>query len=498
MLKNKYLIFSLFGVAALFASCEKTLNENPQSIIAPDAFFKTVDQCRQATNGVYSHLPGIFNQSGFWSTTMAGTDLFMNQGGSATIEALQDYNFSSASESNSHAVWRVCFAAIKDANFVISRISTSAIDEEPKAALLGETKFLRAMFYFLLTNTFGEVPLWVDELNIAEVSELPRADIDLIRAQMIHDLQEAAESLPESYDAKNVGRATKGAALTLLAKVHLYSKAWSEAYQTASKVNDDEYILLPNYADLFEPSNKSKNNSESIFEIQYKRNAETNQNFVTNSFYTYFFPTGDAAGGTYAGVDFGTIILQSYPQFYPTHYLIDLYTEDDGRRDVALSWGYNGQKFNRGSKDDRPWFGPKFWDLTANRTASEKNLYFLRYADVIMIMAEAANEMGNAADAVMHLNVIRQRANVDLIETAGVNQTQLRQLIQEERAREFVGEFQRKWDLSRWGTLVEAMRRIKEDNDDGAGNVRAHHALFPIPHDEIVKNRNLTQNPGYD
>src|SRR5690606_13621836 len=188
MLQNKYLIYSLFSVATLFAGCEKTLNENPQSIIAPDAFFKTVDQCRQATNGVYSHLPGIFNQSGFWSTTMAGTDLFMNQGGSATIEAIQDYNFSSASESNSHEVWRVCFAAIKDANFVISRISTSAIDQESKAALLGETKFLRAMFYFLLTNTFGEVPLWVDELNIAEVSELPRADIDLLRAQMIQDL----------------------------------------------------------------------------------------------------------------------------------------------------------------------------------------------------------------------------------------------------------------------------------------------------------------------
>lgn len=146
MLKNKLFIIPLVSFLFFCASCEKTLVEDPQSIIAPDAFFKTADQCRQATNGVYSHLPGIFNQTGFWSVTMAGTDLFMNQGGSATVEAIQDYNFSSSTESNSHAVWRTCYAAIKDANFVINRISASEIDDETKNQLLGENKFLRNLF----------------------------------------------------------------------------------------------------------------------------------------------------------------------------------------------------------------------------------------------------------------------------------------------------------------------------------------------------------------
>lgn len=499
MLKRKFFIISVLSAASFFSSCEKTLNEDPQSIIAPDAFFKTADQCRQATNGVYSHLPGIFNQTGFWSVTMAGTDLFMNQGGSATIEAIQDYNFSSATEANSHAVWRVCYAAIKDANFVINRISESEIDEETKNQLLGENKFLRAMYYHLLTNIFGEVPLWVDELNMDEVSQLPRRPLAELREQMILDLEDASASLPVSYDSNNIGRVTKGAALTLLAKIYLYAQDWQNAYQTASQVEGGEYTLLPNYADVFDPYNKSKNNKESIFEIQYKRNAETNQNFVTNSFYTYFFPTGDAAGGTYAGVDFGTIILQSYPQFYPTQYLIDLYDPDDERRHVSLSWGYNGDLFNRGSKGDRPWFGPKFWDLTANRTASEKNLYFLRYADVIMILAEAANELGNTADAVTYLNLIRGRAKAELLGTGeNLSQAQMREVIMEERAREFVGEFQRKWDLSRWDKLGDAMESIAEENADGARNVQPHHVLFPIPYDEIVKNRNLEQNPGYN
>lgn len=499
MLYSRLLIIPVICIAFLFVSCEKTLVEDPQSIIAPDAFFKTADQCTQATNGVYSHLPGIFNQTGFWSVTMAGTDLFMNQGASATIEAIQDYNFSPATEANSHAVWRVCYAAIKDANFVISRISTSTIDEETKKRLLGENKFLRAMYYYLLTNVFGDVPLWTDELRIEEIAELPRSPLAEVRAQMILDLQEAAANLPANYDSKNIGRVTKGAALTLLAKIYLSEQDWQKAYETASQVKDGQYVLLPRYADLFDPYNKSKNNKESIFEIQYKRSAETNQNFIVNSFYTYFFPTGDAAGGTYAGVNFGTVILQSYPQFYPTQYLIDLYDIQDERREVSLSWGYNGKAFNRGSKGNRPWFGPKFWDLTANRTASEKNFYFLRYADVIMILAEAANELGNVNEAVTYVNMIKGRAKSDLLEMDdNLDQVQMRKVIMDERAREFVGEFQRKWDLSRWNKLVDALQSVVQDNAEGARNVKNHHSLFPIPYDEIVKNRNLTQNPGYN
>lgn len=499
MLKRKIFFIPLICILFVCVSCEKTLTEDPQSIIAPDAFFQTEAQSRQATNGVYSHLPGIFNQTGLRAVTLAGTDLFMNQGGSATVEAIQDYNFSSATEANSHAVWKVCYAAIKDANFVISRISASSIDEEAKTQLLAETKFLRALYYFILTNTFGDVPLWTEELKIQEISTLPRSPLAEVRAQMIQDLEEAAASLPARYDASNIGRATKGAALTLLAKVHLFNEDWQKAYDTASQVKDGEYILLPHFADLFDPYNKSKNNQESIFEIQYKRSAATNQNFVVNSFYTWFFPTGDATGGTYAGVDFGSTILQSYPQFYPTQYMIDLYEKQDERREVSLAWGFNGQEFDRGSKDDRPWFGPKFWDLTANRTASEKNFYFLRYADVIMILAEAANEMGNTAEAVAHINMIKGRAKAELLEVGGkLSQEQLREVIMKERAREFVGEFQRKWDLSRWGKLVEAIQRIANDSQDGAKNVQAHHALFPIPYDEIVKNDKLTQNPGYN
>ena len=496
MQKRKFFIISLFSILCLFASCDKALIESPESIIAPDAFFKTADQCQQATNGVYSHLPGIFNQEGFWSVTMGATDLFMFNGGSISVKALQDYNFSASTETNSSVVWSNCYAGIKNANFVISRVSGSSIDDATKSQLLGESKFLRAMYYYILSNTFGDVPLWTTELEVEKISVLPRSPLKEVRDQMILDLKDAAASLPLSYASTQTGRVTKGAALTLLAKVYLFNKDWKNAYDAAFQVTKDgQYILLPKYADLFDPYNKSKNNKESIFEIQYKRNAETNQNIVTNSFYTWFFPLGDAAGGTYAGVNFGSTILQSYPEYYPSQFLVDLYKPEDQRREVSLAWGFNGQTFTKGPIAGRPWFGPKFWDLTANRTASEKNLYFLRYADVIMILAEASNELGNS-EAITYLNMIEKRAGLPDLDNSS-SQQQIRSFIMDERAREFVGEFQRKWDLGRWNKLVDALSAISSENVNGAKNVKPYHSLFPIPYNEMVKNGNLIQNDGY-
>ena len=487
----------MLGFLGLCFSCNKILLEDPQSDINPDAFFTTADQCIQATNGVYSHLPGIFNQTAFWAVTMAGTDLMMFNGGSTTVQAIQDYNFSAATETNSHAVWKSCYAAIKDANFVLSRVAKAPIADSIKRRLLGESAFLRATYYFILSNVFGEVPLWTNELNFDTVAQLGRAPLKEVRSQMITDLKEAADALPLQYDQSDGGRVTKGAALALLARVYLFNGDWQGAYNAANTViQSGQYELLPDYADLFDPYNKSKNNPESVFEIQYKRDASTNQNFKVNSFYTWFFPLGDSQGGTYSGVDFGTTLLQSYPEFYPSQKLVDLYKAQDGRREVVLSWGYNGQKFTSFPVPDRPWFGPKFWDLTANRTSSEKNLYFIRYANVLMAFAEAANELGKPAEAIAKLNQIEERADLPDL-NGGMTQQQLRNFIQAERAREFAGEFQRKWDLDRWGTLVEALQTVKEENTEGSQNVKAFHALFPVPYDEIVKNPNLSQNEGY-
>ncbi|UGU15933.1 RagB/SusD family nutrient uptake outer membrane protein [Sinomicrobium kalidii] len=495
-IKNIFLVVILIITTA---GCEEALVENPKSIISPDNFFTTEDQCIQATNGSYAGLPRIFGQQDLWSLTFAGTDLFMFNGGSQTIHAVQNYNFSPANAQNSYDTWNRCYDAIKDVNLVIARVSEAPIDDSLKERLIGENKFLRAVYYYILSNTFGEVPLWTEELDVDVVSELPRAPLAEVREQIITDLNDASDHLPwpSEYGAEETGRATKGAALGLLAKVYLFNEDYANAKRTAEAVTaSNEYALLDDYSELFDMDNT--NNKESVFEIQFKRDASTNTNYIINYFYTWFLPVPDSGGGTYGGVDFGNSNLISYHEFYPSARLISLYAEDDTRKDEVLAYEYEGQPFTSLPEADRPWFGPKFWDLTASQRASEKNLYFMRYADVLLILAEAENELGNTANAISQLNKIRFRATGKNDVDISMAQEEIRRFIMDERARELVGEFNRKWDLARWGNLVDAVQSLPpDDNVEGAANVRDYHEVFPIPFDEIVQNPNLEQNPGY-
>lgn len=496
---TRYLYSILFVVA--LSGCEGLLTESPQSFIAPDDFFTTEAQCIQATNGVYSSLPAMFGEQDIWAVTSAGTDLFLYNGGGAVIRSYQDYNFSASASAHSSNIWNRSYSAIKDANMVIGKISRSPIDEEIKQRLLGEAKYLRALWYFILSNTFGNVPMWLDELDVDQVSAMGRTPLTEIRTQLIKDLTEAAAALPWEYGTSDLGRVTKGAALGLLAKVYLFNEEWQNAAETAKLIIDEgPYELLP-YNRVFSEFNDNKNNKESIFEIQFSRNAETGQNFHVNAYYTVFFPVRDGTGSTYSGVNFGTTDLESYPGYYPSNKLIDLYEPGDTRFAHVIAYGYDGQEFTSFPRHPAdltkkfPWFGAKFWDLTALRRASDKNLYFMRFAEVILIYAEALNELNQTFESIEQLNKIRIRVGLDGL--GGMSQTGVRQYIMDERARELVGEFQRRWDLARWGTLVDAVKAGAGDNAEGARNIQPYHQYFPIPHDEIVKNPNLTQNEGY-
>ncbi|MFC3197140.1 RagB/SusD family nutrient uptake outer membrane protein [Parapedobacter deserti] len=494
------LLYGVFLACAL-SGCEEMLTESPQSIIAPNDFFTTEAQCIQATNGVYSSLTGIFGNQDLWALTFAGSDLFLFNGGGVDIRAYQAYTHSASASASSYNTWNRCYTAIKNANMVIAKVAEAPIDQRIKDRLLGEAKYLRALYYFILSNVFGDVPMWLDELDVTTVSEMERTPLAAIRAQLITDLAQAEAGLPWQYGAEDLGRVTKGAALGLLAKMHLYNEDWTNAATVAKRIIEEgPYELLP-YDQLFSEFNEHKNNSESLFEIQFSRNAETGQNFQVNYFYTWFFPTRDGTSNTYSGVNFGTTNLESYPEFYPTNKLIGLYEAGDLRLPFVIAYEYDEQPFTgfpRHLADPTkifPWFGPKFWDLTALRRASEKNLYFMRFAEVLLIHAEALNELNQTDQAVLELNKIRQRSGLD--DLGNLSQPEVKAYIMDERARELVGEFQRRWDLMRWDILVEVVQSTAEDNPVGAQNVKPYHRFFPIPHDEIVKNPNLTQNDGY-
>lgn len=489
-----YAFLLLLTGSFFLQGCDNALNEDPKTFIAPDNFFNNADQCTQAVNGVYTSLYSVYGATAFWSMTELGTDLSYSTDPNNLVP--NDFTFNSGN-TGTGGMWAALYGAIKNSNMVIARVSKAPIDEKTRARLVGETKFLRALWYFTLTNTFGDVPLWTDELDIDAVSLLPRAPLTDVRAQIIKDLSEAADALPLTTSAGDVGRVTQGAALTLLAKVYLYNQDWTNAQKTALRVVESgKYSLLPSYADVFDIWNRNKNNAESIFAVQFLRNAATSNNIRTHQLVNYYMPTRDAGLSTYAGVDFGKYVVDGWHVYIPTAKLVDMFEPDDLRREVVLGYGYNGQKFKTWPKENRPWYGPKFWDLEANAQASGKNLYVLRYADVLLILAEACNEQGNTADCAKWINEIRKRAGLKAL-TTGLSKDNLREAIMKERAVEFVGEYQRRPDLVRWGKLLEAVKSVADDNPVGAANIKPFHNYYPISADEIIKNPNLVQTAGY-
>lgn len=495
-MNNLKINFFLLVIVGTFFSlgCKKQLEEEPKTFISPNQFFKTSVQCVQATNGVYNSLYAIYGSANFWRCMELGTDLSYSKDVNSSVQ--QEFTYSAAN-TGTGSLWSDAYAGIKNANMVIAKVSVAPIEENLQKRLVGEAKFLRGLYYFILSNTFGDVPLWTSELDVDSVVAIPRSDIKIVRLQIIKDLTEAAEVLPLSYTSSDIGRATKGAALTLLAKVYLYEKDWENASKAALAVyNSKKYRLMSNYTELFDVYNRYKNSSESIFEVQYLRNASTNSNIRTNSVINYYFPARDPGKSTYAGVNFGNLVVDGWFVFIPTNRLIEMFENKDTRKNVVLGYGYNGQQFTVLPKAGKPWFGSKFWDLESNAQASGKNIFVLRYVDVLLILSEAYNELNMIDKSVQFLNEVRSRAGLDML-TVAIGKDGIKQQIFKERAIEFVGEYQRKWDLARWGVLVEAVKSAKDDNPKGAANVLPQHNYFPISQEEIIKNPTLNQNEGY-
>lgn len=479
--------------SAYLTSCEKSLDEEAKTFINPDDFFSNETQCIQAVNGVYETLYDIYSSPDYWRMVDLGTDVAYSKDVNSSV---QNYEYGSGNTGTGN-LWLNAFAGIKNSNLVISRVSKAPIDGAIKDRVIGEAKFLRALYYFNLSNTFGAVPLWTDEIVIESISSLERSSLEDVRKQIVKDLSEAEGVLPLSYPGSDVGRVTKGAAQTLLAKVYLYGKDWKNAKATAEKVvNSGTYSLMPDYSQLFDVNTGFKNNQESIFEVQYLREPTSNKNTRTHSMISYYIPQRDAGKSTYAGVDFGKLVVDGWSVFLPTAKLVTMFEAGDKRKDIVLGYGFKDQKFTAFPKPGYPWFGSKFWDLNAKGQASGKDLYVLRYADVLLMLSEAENELGNISGSLKWMNMIRERAGLPALATS-TTKAEITEKIFTERAIEFVGEFQRRFDLNRWGKLVEAAKSVAVDNPIGAAKVRPYHQYYPISQDEIIKNPNLKQNDGY-
>jgi hypothetical protein len=489
----KKIIITFILSAGLFVSCTD-LEVTPTSFITEENFFITQDDAVASVTAVYASLsldPGeqsLFGRNLYFLTDMASD--YAAAGVSATnpqVRALSSLTHDATSD-RVQVAWRQIYNGINRANISIDNISRVSGSEVVKTRLINEAKFIRGLLYFQAVRLWGGVPIVLHEPTSIDVGSLkgPRASVDAVYTQIIADLKDA-ESLPATYGAADAGRATSGAAKAILAKVYLTRKNWPNAILKSKEVINGGYgyVLFENFQDIF--TKTKKNDKEHIFSVQFEPNQAGNgssgSTFQSTSF-TGFTATEPAD------------IISDVSLFY------DIYAAGDTRRDVS----YKKQLLNPATGTlytfPKPIFG-KYLDLNNLATPGNVAINFpiIRYADILLSLAEAINEKDGATlEAHELVNQVRRRAfgkaistpdvTVDLI---GLTTPQLRDAIREERKKEFVQEGQRWFDLVRWGTLVTEVKKVTAKN-----SVSEKNNLFPIPQSERnIDPVGLPQNPGY-
>lgn len=371
------------------------------------------------------------------------------------------------------AMWARFYTTIGRANYALNYIEEYDIEygleEVYKNRLIGEAKFLRALSYFYLVRMFGDIPL--QDIENPE-SWGTRVSKDEIYTYIEDDLQDAINKLPNKseYQAEDLGRATKGAAQGLLAKVYLYQEKWQDAYDMSGAVmTSGTYALEPDYATVWRES--TENGIESLFEIQARGEV------VAHGVQQYSQTQG-ARGTSGWGWGFNT----------PSQNLLDAFNSegDNIRRDATII--FRGETLWDGREVsvevENPMYNEKaYTSFNSGDGDTDKNIRIIRYAEILLIRAEAATYIG--ADAATPLNMVRSRVNLTPI----VNPTV--QDIWKERRLELAFEHDRWFDLVRTGQAQSAMAA------NGKTFVVGKHELFPIPNAQLIQTPQMTQNPGW-
>jgi hypothetical protein len=481
-------------------SCNDFLVTTDPTRVEGSLFFQDQTQLQQALNGVYGQLQSITNSAYLFkefnsdNTTLDFNPL--NRGGAAGWEA---FEFSTVNPGNGEIsnLWNSYYSAIFNANNTLEKMEASAVDEADKKVIRGQLKFIRAFYYFDLAQYFGDVVLVTNTLKTPdEAFELIKSPQEAVYAQIEADLKEAVDALPATYKSSEAGRVTKGAALSLLGKYYLTRKKYTEAVATLKQVLALGYSLNTNYADNFDP--QKKNGKESIFEIQYQGGNDLGE----WSNFTYLFAPRLSKGSItgYANVN-------PAGRNIPTNDMIAAYEIGDVRKDISLKSGYtlNGVFY------PIPYVSKYNYPHTISGRTNN-NWPILRYADVLLMLAEAINEQsGPTGEAFDYLNQVRARAA--LAPKSGLDKAAFKTEVLHERRVELAFENHRWFDLKRTKSPAELAQfmnayAIKEKqnptvNRGGiAFNVLDYvyedfEYYFPLPAPQILINSKLIQNTGY-
>ena len=540
---NKYIL--LLATVFSFNSCADFLDRDPLSQASENTFWKTEADAEKGLNALYPLLPG---QRDFWRDCESDNSLMTNSWGESGLGYICQ-GIHNASTGYLLEEW--VYGDIYRILYFLDKLSSMQIDEEKKQRFEGEARFILALKYYRMTRHFGDIPLIKEKPIELENAALPRSPKQEVLDYAIENVNKAIEYLPDTYSGDDIGRITKGAALTLKADMYLdmasYQKfhygqdatnLWKEASDAAQKVIDSNlYALEEDFAYIF-TAEANNNNKEVILAHQYLEDELTHMLPILCS------PTGTGITG------------QGWASFCPTRQLVDSYEMIDGNtiydsplydknnpwenRDLRLKKTFflpgidclrpdgsyspymphpafnNPERINNEGGGITGYMYLKYNDPELEKPdASWTNFSLYRYAEVLLIQAEALNEYdpGNSKIA-ENVNLIRSRAGLPDVTKHLGNQEKMREIIREERRHEFVAEHKRYFDILRWKIAEDVLNEpgygINKDENSAIGDYTQEkflgqertfdpqkHYLWPIPQSARDKNPNLSQNPNW-
>ena len=479
-------IAAALGTMLFTASCKKEFLDVPPQGQQPSAtFWQNQEDALKGVNSIYANLRS-WNNVAFNAIAIESTGSDEADKGSTPTDAtffnLYDQFTVTSTQGSLLDFWAGQYQNILLCNQVLDNVPKITMDESLKARYLAEAKFVRAYSYFRLVRAYGRVPLRLTVPQSSGQFNVPQVERTAVYAQIEKDLTEAAAALPQSYGAADLGRATRGAALGLRAKVAMYQNKWADVLALTNQVMGLGYDLFPDFEKGFRTQNE--NNVESLFEVQ----AELLQS------------NADASNSQYSQVQ-GVAGIMGWGFNTPSAELAAAFETGDPRRDATIL--FRGETTPQGDlvpttvpneRYNQKSYVPFNTRVSGFNEGAQQNFRVLRFADVLLMNAEAANELGNPSQALTSLNRVRRRARgtntAILPDITTTDQTALRNAIWKERQVELAMENDRYFDVIRQGRAAQVFgpKGWKPNKNE----------VWPIPQIEIdLSGGLLTQNPGY-
>ena len=465
-------------VLSLF-SCRGILEKEPIAILDAGSFFQTENDAIQAINAAYQ--PLLFSNSNnnfYWAFGVITSDEAITGGDGSRpgITELDAFTYTPRTE-EFNDFWKLQYKGITQCNLVLDNLPDIDMPESSRNAITGEALFLRSYYYFLLTQVFGDVPLFTMVIPPDQL-KVPRTPKSEIYAQIKADCERAAALLPTQQPASQAGRPAKGTAFALAAKTSLYAGEWEKTLEYVGKVKElGVYSLMPDYQDNFRKT--TQNNAESVWEIQHA-NLELGVGNFLNQWW---------ASKKYEGYGFADVTAEYTNSF----------EVDDPRRKFTIAKNneeYFGVVYKNSFSSTT--FGVRKYlqakDSVTQKADGDINYTAIRYAEVLLWEAEALTELGRIQEAQGPLEEVRARARAQAGDPATAlppvtvsDQESMRNAVRQERRAELGFEMHRFFDLVRWGIAAQVLPGFQVGKNE----------VFPLPQTEIDLNSTLVQNSNY-